>query len=256
MSSKSFVIETLVGSAESAKQSAIGGANRVVLCCSMPEGGTTPSLGMIKKSREIAPDIDIIVMIRPRGGDFFYTSDELQIMEQDIDQIKELNCRIYGFAFGCLTQDGEIDVNSMKKLMSHCSGYQVTCNRAFDMCKDPYKGIEDLISIGCHRVLTSGQKIDALKGKVIISNLNKHSNGRIIIVPSCGINENNILEIQNATGCSEFQITASTKVQSGMKYRNKDVSMGGATAVVIDEYKRTVSSSNVIKETRALVDQL
>lgn len=256
MSSKSYIIETFAGSAESVKQSEIGGANRVVLCCSLPEGGITPSLGMIKKARELAPNIEITVMIRPRSGDFYYSENELQIMEFDIEQIKELNCRVNGFVFGCLTQDGQIDTNSMKRLISHCSGLTVTFNRAFDMCKDPSKALEDIISIGCHRLLTSGQKIDAFNGKDLISTLNKQSNGRIVIVPVSGINDKNILEIQKATGCSEFQISASTKIQSGMKYRNKDVSMGGATAVVINEYAKTLSSAEVIKETRALVDNM
>ena len=256
MSSKSFKIETFAGSAESVKQSVIGGADRVTLCCSLPEGGTTPSLGTILKARELAPDIEIIVMIRPRGGDFLYTENELQIMEQDIAKIKELKCSVNGFAFGCLTQDGQIDTNSMKRLISHCSGYKVTFNRAFDMCKDPIKGLEDIISVGCHRLLTSGQKRDAYSGKDLISTLNKQSNGRISVVPACGINQNNISDIQKATGCSEFQITASTKIQSGMKYRNKDVSMGGATAVSINEYAKTLSSADVIRETRALVDEL
>lgn len=256
MSTKSYLIETFAGSAESVKQSEAGGANRVVLCTSLPEGGTTPSLGLIKKARELAPKIEINVMIRPRGGDFNYTEDEIQIMEYDIDQIKELNCNVTGFVFGCLTQDGQIDTNNMKRLISHCNGLKITFNRAFDMCKDPSKALEDLISIGCNRILTSGQKIDAYSGKDLISSLNKQSNGRIIIIPASGINEKNISEIQKVTGCSEFQITASTKIQSGMKYKNEDVSMGGATAVVINEYAKTLSSAEVIKETRALVDNL
>ena len=111
------------------------------------------------------------------------------------------------------------------------------------MCKDPIKGLEDIISVGCHRLLTSGQKRDAYSGKDLISTLNKQSNGRISVVPACGINQNNISDIQKATGCSEF-------------HRNKDVSMGGATAVSINEYAKTLSSADVIRETRALVDEL
>ncbi|OHT07760.1 Copper homeostasis protein CutC [Tritrichomonas foetus] len=261
-----YIIETCVGSAESVRESAKGGADRVELCCSLPEGGCTPSIGEIWKACQV-PDIQIMVMIRPRGGDFLYSDDEIEIMCKDIDMIKTVKYKIgegpngpiehgvYGVVFGCLTADGEIDVKAMKKLISHCDGLSVTCHRAFDMCRDPVKGLEDLIEIGCHRVLSSGQKMNAEEGSSLLKKLVEQAKGRIIIMPGCGVDENNIAKIAKETGAVEFHIVGSHKVASEMKFRNEDVSMGGASAVVLDEFKRTVACAEAIKEAREILGQ-
>lgn len=256
MAQKIFSIETCSDSPISVKESIKGGADKIQLCCSIPEGGCTPSLGLIEKCLEISDAIEYHIMIRPRGGDFLYTEDELSIMEKDIDTIITNYPKVRGFMFGCLTEDGDVNIDSMKRLVSHCKGYCLTFNRAFDMCKDPIKALTDIISIGFNRILTSGQKLNATLGQNRILELQKQAAGRILIVPCCGIDANNIGDIKNATGCTQFLIDASILTDSEMKYQNNDVSMGGASAFVNDEFAKTLSSGEVIKETRALIDEL
>lgn len=243
MSSK-YTIEVCTYSAESVAEAARGGANRCELCSASPEGGCTPSPGEIWKARQV-PGIKLMVMIRPRGGDFLYTNDEIDIMIQDIDTAKRLGAD--GVVFGCLTAEGDIDVAQMKRLMSHCSGLDVTCHRAFDMCRDPFKSLEDLISVGVNRVLTSGLKSKAVEGISTLKKLVDQSNGRIIIMPGCGVNKTNIVQIAEGTGAKEIHFSAKGLVSSTMNYRNEEVSMSGPDrSVIIDEYSIDVTSSELV----------
>ena len=247
--SRKYTLEICTYSAESVQEAAKAGADRCELCSSSPEGGCTPSAGTIWKARQV-PNVKLMVMIRPRGGDFLYSDDEIEIMCHDIDVAKSLKAD--GVVFGCLTSDGNIDVEKMKKLMSHCDGLDVTCHRAFDMCKDPVKGLEDLISVGVKRVLTSGCKPKAYDGIPLLKQLVDQSKGRIIIMPGCGINHNNIAEIAQKTGATELHFSAKTSVPSMMKFRNEEVSMGGAKKeIIIDEYSREVASQELIRLARS-----
>ncbi|OHT02515.1 Copper homeostasis protein CutC [Tritrichomonas foetus] len=247
--SKKYTIEICTYSAESVKEAMRGGADRCELCSAMPEGGCTPSAGEIWKARQV-PNIKLMVMIRPRGGDFLYSPDEIEIMEHDIEIAKSLGAD--GVVFGCLTADGDIDVAAMKKLMSHCEGLDVTCHRAFDMCRDPVKGLEDIISVGVNRVLTSGQKVRAFDGIPLLKKLVEQSKGRIIIMPGCGVNKTNIAEIVRETGATEIHFSAKTQIPSLMKYKNEDISMSGtAREIIIDEYSREVTSPELVRLTRA-----
>lgn len=242
--SRKYTIETCTYSAESVAEAAKGGANRCELCSSIPEGGCTPSSGEILKALQV-PNIKIMVMIRPRGGDFLYTDDEIDIMIKDIENVKKLGA--HGVVFGCLTPDGNIDIASMKKLMSHCQGLDVTCHRAFDMVRDPFKALEDLISVGVNRVLTSGLKEKAILGINTLKKLVEQSNGRIIIMPGCGVNKTNIVELATQTGALEFHFSARKSVPSLMKFRNDEVSMSGANKeVIMDEYKHTIISHELV----------
>ena len=205
-------------------QAKLGGAQRVELCAGIPEGGTTPSYGEIKAALKYT-DIDINVIIRPRAGDFLYTEQELEIMEYDIDVIRESG--IHGVVFGCLTADGEIDTAAMKRLMKHCKGLSVTFHRAFDVCRQPRLALEQIIDLGCDRILTSGQQPNAQQGIPLIRELVVQSKGRIVIMPGCGINETNIGQIASETGAREFHMSARSLYPSGMIYQNPQVSMGG-----------------------------
>lgn len=243
MSSK-YTIEVCTYSAESVAKAAEGGANRCELCSSIPEGGCTPSPGEIWKARQV-PNIKLMVMIRPRGGDFLYTDDEIDIMVEDIKTAKKLGAD--GVVFGCLTAEGDINVTQMKKLMSNCDGLDVTCHRAFDMCRDPFKALEDLISVGVNRVLTSGLKAKAVLGIPTLKKLVQQSNGRIIIMPGCGVNKTNIVQIAKETGAKEIHFSAKGLIPSSMKYQNNEVAMSGAEkSIVVDEYLNDVISSDLI----------
>ena len=200
-----------------------GGANRVELCAGIPEGGTTPSYGMIRNARE-SISIALNVIIRPRGGDFLYSESEIKEMVYDIQVAKELGAD--GLVFGCLTPDGSVDMKAMKTLMDAAGNTPVTFHRAFDHTCDPFKALEDIISLGCVRILTSGCKPTALEGADLLAQLVERAGERIIIMPGCGIRENNIAEIARLSGAREFHFSARESVESGMIFRNPEVTMG------------------------------
>ena len=151
------IIEICANSAQSCVEAEAGGATRVELCAGIPEGGTTPSYGEIKTAKALTSKIDINVIIRPRGGDFLYTEAEVQSMLLDIELCKEL--KVHGVVFGCLTKDGDIDVPLMRRLIEAAKPLSVTCHRAFDVCRDPFTALEQLIELGCDRILTSVLRI-------------------------------------------------------------------------------------------------
>ncbi len=240
---KNYTFEICANSAESCIAAQEGGAHRVELCASMPEGGTTPSLGEIKLARKLI-DIRLHVIIRPRGGDFLYTPLELDIMEEDIRAAREAGAD--GVVFGCLTPEGELDMPAMKRLMKASEGMSITFHRAFDYVKDPKQTLEQLIDLGVNRILTSGQQPTALQGAGLLAELVKQADGRIIIMPGCGVNESNIAELAKRTQASEFHFSARENKESLMKVRNPALSMGGTDA---DEYMHPVTTSRRVRNT-------
>lgn len=200
-----------------------GGADRVELCAGIPEGGTTPSVGMIRQARA-SISIALNVIIRPRGGDFLYSESEIQEMLYDIKATKELGAD--GLVFGCLLPDGAVDMVNMRRLMDAAGATPVTFHRAFDHTSDPLKALEDIIKLGCARILTSGCMPTALEGAPLLAQLVEKSAGRIIIMPGCGVKEGNIAEIARLSGAREFHFSAREPVESGMIFRNPQVAMG------------------------------
>ena len=220
-----------------------GGAYRVELCAGIPEGGTTPSFGDIRMARQLLQETKLHVIIRPRGGDFLYSHLELEIMLHDIKVAKQLGAD--GVVFGCLTADGNVDIAAMKMLMNAVGDMNVTFHRAFDMCKNPKEALEQIIELGCTRILTSGQEENALAGIPLLKELIEQADGRIIIMPGCGVNPNNILQIAEETGASEFHFSGRSACESRMTYRNPKVSMGGT--VKIEEYRKDVTNPDIVK---------
>ena len=200
-----------------------GGADRVELCAGIPEGGTTPSVGMIRCARE-SISIGLNVIIRPRGGDFLYSESEIREMVYDIEAAKGLGGD--GLVFGCLCPDGSVDMENMRLLMEAAGDTPVTFHRAFDHTSDPLKALEDIIELGCARILTSGCRPTAAEGAPLLAQLVEKAGDRIIIMPGCGVNEGNIAETARLSGAREFHFSAREPVESGMTFRNQDVVMG------------------------------
>ena len=132
-----------------------------------------------------------------------------------------------------------------KKVLKETQGESITFHRAFDMCKDPFQALEDIIELGCDRILTSGQQPTAEEGIPLIKKLVEQAAGRIIIMPGCGINPQNIRKIAEETGATEFHFSGRKAMESPMKYRNSKVSMGGT--VKIDEYSQMVTDAEVVR---------
>ena len=241
---KSYRIEVCANSVESALNAQNAGADRVELCAGMPEGGTTPSIGQIMMARELLTRTKLHVIIRPRGGDFLYTDLEVQTMIKDIQAAKEL--QVDGIVIGCLTANGDVDVKQMEHLMREADGLSVTFHRAFDMCRNPHQTLQEIIALGCDRILTSGQQPTAVQGIPMLKQLQMEADEHIIIMPGCGINPSNIQQIANETGTKEFHLSGRTNVNSRMRFRNPNVSMGGT--VHIDEYVQQVTDEDIIRE--------
>jgi len=146
-------LEICTNSYNSALAAQQGGADRIELCVGLAEGGLTPSMGLIKQVAQLS-GLKKHVLIRPRGGDFCYTPDEVAIMETDIRLLKEEG--IDGVVIGALNPDGTIDLPTMRRLITAAEGLSITFHRAFDMCANPEKSLEDIIALGCHRILTYG----------------------------------------------------------------------------------------------------
>ncbi len=222
------IFEVCANSVESCLAAQEAGAHRVELCGGIPEGGTTPSLGEIVIARRHLQSTRLHVIIRPRGGDFLYSDLELQRMICDIETCKKEG--VDGVVFGCLNADGEVDIEKNKMLLNHAQGLSVTFHRAFDHCKDPFKALEQICSLGFHRILTSGQRRTAMDGEPLLAELHQAADGRIGIMAGCGINEQNIRHIFKATGIHEYHFSARERIPSRMRYHNADVFMGNSGA--------------------------
>lgn len=193
------------------------GADRIELCASPGEGGTTPSYAFTKEARRLL-HIDLYTMIRPRGGDFLYTDIEFAIMKNDILICKELSCD--GVVFGILTEDGKIDKSRCRELIEIAYPMNATFHRAFDRVANPYESLEDVIDLGFERILTSGLVPSAVNGHSTLAALTKLAEDRIIIMPGSGVTASNIIDLAKSTGAQEFHSSASFFLESKMNYTN------------------------------------
>ncbi|MBX0328264.1 copper homeostasis protein CutC [Oscillochloris sp. ZM17-4] len=243
--SKDVLIEVCIDSVESAIASEQGGADRVELCDNLMEGGTTPSAGAIAEARARI-GIALSVMIRPRGGDFCYSEVDLAIMRRDIEVAKQLGADC--LVFGMLTPDGDIDVPLTRELIALARPLPVTFHRAFDVARDPYQALEDLIAVGADRVLTTGQEASVIEGLDLVAELVRRAAGRIIVMPG-GASERQIGRVRAATGAMEFHVLSTRTVESAMRFRNERVFMGGTLRP--PEYERQVIDPAAIRRIRA-----
>jgi copper homeostasis protein len=234
------LFEVCIDSVPSAIAAEIGGAHRVELCDNLMEGGTTPSLGAIEICRERVA-IDIMVMIRPRGGDFLYSEVEFEIMKRDIQRL--ISTGVTGVVFGILLPNGQIDRARMQTLIDLARPLQVTCHRAFDMTPDPEQALEDLVALGVDRVLTSGQEPAAPEGADLIARLIRQAGDRIVVMPGAGLTPENIAPFLRQTHATEYHATAWGRVPSAMQFQNPRVYMGVPGSV---EYEQTITSAEEV----------
>lgn len=241
MKMKNIIVEVVIDSVHSALAAVKGGANRVELCDNLFEGGTTPSAGTIQVVRKNL-EIDVNVMIRPRGGDFLYSDLEFEIMRQDILLAKKLG--VNGVVFGILLSDGSIDLKRTEELVKLARPLSVTFHRAFDMVQDAYKALDDLMTLNVDRILSSGLERTAMEGAELLKELVQIGSGKIIIMPGGGITERNISKIYKITKAKEFHISGRSSVDSKMTFRKNHVFMGGELR--LDEYGNSFSNADRI----------
>ncbi|SKC15997.1 copper homeostasis protein CutC [Dyadobacter psychrophilus] len=218
-----MTIEVCAYSLESCINAQAGGAGRIELCGGLGEGGTTPSAGLIEVVRQHI-DIDLFVMIRPRGGDFVYDVFEEEIMRKDIDLAKKLGAN--GVVLGILTSDGQVDVLRTKALVDYAKPMKVTFHRAFDLTPDPIKALKAVIETGAERILTSGQKPTAVEGIALLEQLAKEAGDSIEIMAGAGVNHDNAAQLA-AAGVHALHLTAKAFRPGRQKYFPADISMAG-----------------------------
>lgn len=236
------VLEVCAGCIESVLAAKRGGAYRVELCSGLDEGGITPSLGFLRAALAVE-GIKKHILIRPRGGDFLYTQAELDVIVEDIRIAVENG--VDGIVVGALNADGGVDMEAMQRFMQAADGCPVTFHRAFDLCASPHQALEDVISLGCRRVLTSGTASTAEAGIPMLAELVKQTEGRISIMPGCGVGPRNASKILRETGAHEIHASSRALQGSLMRFRHEGVGMGKEG---VDEYARMVTSEEIVRQ--------
>lgn len=233
-------LEVCAGSIESVIAAQQGGAARVELCDNLVEGGTTPPQSWIEKSIQTA-GLQTFVIIRPRGGDFLYSDNEFVMMKEDIHNCGKSGA--HGVVIGILTEDGKVDMDRNAELVAIAKEYgmQVTFHRAIDRTENIFEAMEDVITLGCNRILTSGGKRTVEEGKEVIKEMIEKSEGRIIILPGSGISEDNIADLARYLKVEEFHGTFRSRVETKMKFIKEGLGS------YEDEYTTLVSSAEKIK---------
>jgi copper homeostasis protein len=195
-----ILIEAAVESLQGALAAEAAGANRLELCANLSEGGTTPSASLVAAVLD-KTTLPVFAMIRPRGGGFVYSGDEIAVMTTDIAHVKSLG--VAGIVTGALTPDARVDVECTRTLMSAAAGLPVTFHRAFDRAPNLVGALEQLIQLGVSRVLTSGGAATALEGASAIAALLAQARDRIAILAGGGIRDHNVRELVALAGVRE-----------------------------------------------------
>lgn len=197
-----MIKEACVETLEEALLAEKNGANRIELCSGLQFDGLTPSFGLMQKTCSELK-IPVMVMIRPRAGNFIYSENEIEKMKSEIDLAKKAGAS--GVVFGLLTSENLIDKAKTKILTEYAHPLPVTFHKAIDELGNPVEGVLDLLKIkGIKRILTSGGKPTALEGRETIREMIKTADDKIIILVAGKVLNSNVEEIQKLTGASEF----------------------------------------------------
>lgn len=203
--SMEYFLESCCTDVEQIRRAQEAGARRIELCEKLAVGGVTPSAELLKAAISVAK-VPVNVLVRPRGGDFIFSAAEADTMLRDIELCREAGAA--AVVIGALDSRGDVDMPLMRRLCDAASGMSVTFHRAFDVCADPIAAFEDVLALGCDRLLTSGHESDAFKGRFFIAELVERAAGRIIVMPGCGVRRSNIACIAADTGAVEFHASS------------------------------------------------
>ncbi len=212
---RNALLEVAANSVASACAAQDGGAGRVELCSALELGGLTPSHATIALVRERLR-IPLYVLIRPRAGDFLYNDLDIEVMQRDIETCAALGCD--GVVLGVLDAEGQVDMLRCRALIGAAGRMGITFHRAFDLARDLHRALEDVVALGCERVLTSGGQSSAMEGTGLIRELTTQSAGRLSVMPGAGVHADNIVGLAAATGAREFHASAKQQRPSGMRY--------------------------------------
>lgn len=247
---KKYILEACIDSVESACLAAEGGADRLELCSNLIIGGTTPDLALFELVHELV-QTEVNVLIRPRYGDFLYTDYEYEMICRDVRAFRKMGAD--GVVVGCLTAEGYLDVERMKKLRELAGPMNITLHRAFDVCREPAKTLSEAIEIGVNTILTSGQRNTCTEGRELIRELIGLAEGRLDILVGSGVNADIIRSLIPEIGAASFHMTGKVVLDSGMTYRKDGVSMG---IPGIGEYEIFRTDKEEIRRAKAVMEEL
>ncbi|UKJ08050.1 copper homeostasis protein CutC [Solitalea lacus] len=243
-------LEICCYSAESVVEAVKGGADRVELCDSMQDGGTTPSSGTIALARK-ADNIKLYVIIRPRGGDFCYNDIEFEVMKRDVLEAKRLGAD--GVVIGLLLPDGSVDVERTKQLVELASPMDITFHRAFDMSKDPFDALEKIYGCGIKRILTSGTYNTAVEGVEVLRQIIQQADNRVNIMAGSGVNADNMKLLYEA-GIRHFHSSAMKFVKTEMQFQHPNIKMGKEGQ--LSEFEKAIVDVEKVKAMHQKLNQL
>lgn len=229
------LLEVCCGNPESVDAAVLGGARRIELCADLEADGLTPPSAWIRNAKARYPSLTVHVLIRPRAGGFVYSTAEADVMAGQVEEA--LDAGADGIVLGALTPEGDVDLPLTERLVALVDSYNlaaellqsdrchaandshffpdparrvsITFHRAFDRCRRPYEALEQIIGLGCDRILTSGQEQSALEGCTLLGELRRRARGRIGILPGGGVTPGNAARILEQTGCTEIHASAS-----------------------------------------------
>jgi copper homeostasis protein len=199
-------MEVCIDRISSAKAAVAGGADRIEICGALGADGVTPSYALVEQCLEL-PAVARMAMIRPHEGGFRYSDDDLDTMQRDLIHFRNLG--VEGVVFGVLNADHSVDCHACRRLIDAAGPMAITFHRAFDLTPDPLRALDDLIDLGCHRVLTSGHAPTAIEGTEELRRLVEHANGQIKILAGSGIHGANVTELIRQTKVDEVHISGS-----------------------------------------------
>ena len=218
-------LEICVDSAASAAAAEEGGASRLELCSNLIDGGTTPSIGQVRTLLR-ATSLPVHVMVRPRGADFLYSSEEIDTMVEDIRAIRDAGAA--GVVLGVLSSDGSVDEQLLRRLVSEAAPLPVTFHRAIDVSSDLLEALEACVRCGVRRILSSGGAPSAVDGAPMLRRLVEAAAGRLTVAAAGGLTEENAAELAISTGADELHGSLRGVRRSAMAYRPAvAVPMGG-----------------------------
>lgn len=245
-----YTLECCVDSVESAIAAKKGGADRIELCSALVIGGLSPSQALYWKIREQV-DLPIRVLLRPRFGDFCYTDFEHEIIKEEIRSFRKLGAD--GIVIGTMKPDGTLNMEQMKELIEEAKGMSVTLHRAFDMCKNPFMALEEARKLGINTILTSGQKNTCIDGVELLKELVEKAQGETEILVGGGVDASVLPVLAEKTKAKAYHISGKISMESEMRYRKQDVSMGIAS---VSEYEIWRTSEKRVREARKILDEL
>lgn len=220
------LLEVCVDSLVSARLAIAGGADRLELCSALAVGGLTPYAALLQQIREES-DIPIRCLMRPRAGDFLYTTEELELLRRQIIELKAAGAD--GFVLGCLTADGTLDAEAMKPLVDACGSSGITLHRCIDVSADPEQTYRDAMALGIDTVLTSGGAPSCAAGAVILRRLlalRDQIAGPEVLM-GAGVNAALITRFrQELPGAQAFHMSGKAEIESRMRFRREGIPMG------------------------------